>query len=91
MTLTRLIDLSGAAQVELWPGRKLLIPNDEQPLLISLPRGAASAYLRGNSCSIAFGSPGRSTVMVAGTKPVIKALWEAIVEDERPERVIRIG
>lgn len=88
--MIRLIDVSDSTSVELWPGRKLLVATDEQPLLIALPRGAASAYLRGAACSIAFGSPGRTTVNVTGPKRVITALWNAIVASERPDGKVHL-
>lgn len=73
----RSLDITADDIVEVWPGRRLMLL--DKLTLLSLPKGYMSV-LRG---TISFGA-GASAVHLTTTPERARALFDAIVEMERP-------
>lgn len=89
----RLIQIDEHATVELWPGRKLFLGNDDGMSLITLPRSAMSVSLsNGTTGFIYFGTAAKSTVQITGSKAKgrLMALADAILEMERPSNGVKL-
>lgn len=85
-----LIEIDSTVEVELWPGRRLLVLRADGPDLFSLPRGAMKLTDLGKRASIYFGSPTRSTVQLAGPAVRVNAIADAIIEMERPTGAVKV-
>ena len=75
----RHIDIKKARNVELWPGRRLFVEEDDGTSLFTLPRSAMSQY----GTTLSFGTLAGVTCQVHGTKEAIARLTEAIISNER--------
>lgn len=73
----RSIDISADDIIEVWPGRRLFI--QDKMSLVALPKG----YMSVLRSTISFGS-GASAVHLTTTPVRARALFDAIVEMERP-------
>lgn len=76
----RTINITNARNVEVWPGRRLYVPGDSATL-VALPKGGMIRSAK----SLAFGSATKTTVTVVGTEGMIAALFDGIVDMERPD------
>ena len=85
----RTINITAAKSVELWPGRRLFIPDGEESELVKLPTGAARLRIHKNDAAMHFGSAERSTVTVTGRTEMIRALYQGIIDHERPSEGVK--
>lgn len=76
----REINIADTTNVELWPGRRLYTDD----ILVNLPKGAMSAVFGNQRTSISFGNVSRSSLVVIAMPDQGRALYNAIVEAERP-------
>lgn len=82
----RTIDIDTYSVIELWPGRRLLCMNGDDPaLLISLPRSAMAVITGRERAQLTFGSATKTSVVVSGPKQRIASLATMIVTAEQPD------
>jgi hypothetical protein len=85
----RTIHLDDCKVIELWGGRRLFCSGsgDDDPSIINLPRGSMTTLNGSRNQQLMFGTVGKTTLIVSGSrsKGKVAALAQAIIESERPD------